>query len=583
MSDHDAAVKLTLRYLDILETSLKITRNEGHCPVCIIDWISDEDVTALRDKLLDLFGNTLDADAKRATIEFGKDHIQTVGFGIAPDFDQFINLGFIYGDRLVLWDVISSRILASERPVHESKSLLAQIACQLLMLRPVAERGGLVILPHPVIWSPLAAEIDAELRALGNVPAASHGLSMAFAAIEEGLPLHPYTLLADGPKPEAAERLVGQADDLFSSRNYVFHQSIGALLRDQRVAYLQDVRAECFFEIIAEHGALRRALWMHFTATLDGMSNQQVRHEVNALIDDLVGLTEKQNTAVLDYVAEGVDATAAFVLTSIASVSLGQPLLNDLAVAGALAVPLSTAVRKWITKPERNVIVQAFQALQAAADSHTAAPQAEAMFSPSVDLKIHEDIQELYVQFMECQWTEARQQFLEDLTPEVAKALLAALQPEDLEEIVNHRRFQEDYIGDYLAYLSTLDEAIYWEHLGKTFESSEGLLIYDDDAHICKMELSDMPVKAWLQLLESLFEAYADEIRARKYGFPLERFPTIISYQTGSAHNIEKKRAALVALFNKLDHGDQAALIDFLVQAFEGGLPIWFQQEIRPK
>lgn len=583
MSDHDAAVKLTLRYLDILETSLKITWNEDHCPVCIIDWVSDDDVTALRDKLLGLFGNTLDADAKRATIEFGQAHIQTVGFGIAPDFDQFIKLGFIYGDRLVLWDVISSRVLASARPMHESKSLLAQITCQLLMLRTVAARGGLVILPHPVTWSPLAAEIDAELRALGNVPVASHGLSMAFAAIEEGLPLHPYTLLADGPKPEVAERLVGQADELFSSRNYVFHQSIGALLKDQRVAYLQDVRAERFFEIVAEHSSLRRALWTHFTSTLDGMSNQQVRHEVNALTDDLVGLMEKQNAAVIDYVAEGVDATAAFVLTSFASVSLGQPLLNSLAIVGALAVPLSTAVRKWAKKPERNVIVQAFEALQAAADSSMAAQQTEGIFPPSENPNIHEDIQGLYIKFMSYSWTEQRHHLLETLSPEVAKALLAALQPEDLDVIVNMRRFQHDYIGDYLEYISSLDEAIYWEHIRKTFESDEGLLIYDNNTHIRKMESSDMPMKAWLQLLDSLFEAYADEINSRNYEYPLERFPTIISYQTGSAHNVDKKRAALIALFNRLDRSDQAALIDFLAQAFDGNLPTWFQQEIRPK
>ncbi len=571
MPDQDAAVRLTQRYLDVIEKCMKISWNERGLPVCVIDWIRDDDVAAMREQLDALFEGGLPVEARQATIDYGRERIQTVGFGLVQDFDQFIKLGLIYGERVVLWDVIGSRMLASARAKPPSTSLLAQVCCQLLMLRPVVERGGVVVLPHPVTWSGLAAEIDTELRALGEVPAASRGLSMAFAAIEEGLPLHPYTLLADGARPVVADGVSEQVDELFSTRNYVFQQAVGSLLRDQRVAYLQQVRIEDFFDVVAQHDALRRAIRKHFSHSLDGLSAQQAAREVDSLTEDLLSLIAKRNAAVIDYKAEGVDATGKFILASVASISLGLPLIDTLAIAGAMALPLSTAVRKWAKKPERNVIVHAFQALQDAADSSRSEPLAgEAMAN------IHPSIADLYAQFMSFYWTEERHHFLESLSPEVARALLAELGPDDLEIIVNARRFQQDYIGDYLAYLSELDDDIYWEHLGKTFESEEGLLIYDDDAHIRAMETRDMPLKAWQQLLDSLFEVYADELTNRSYGYLLECFPAIIHFQTEGARYINEKRKALVKLFETLGPEEQDALIDFLKEAFCGDLPDWF-------
>lgn len=39
--------------------------------------------------------------------------VDCCGFDLAPDFDEFVKLGLIYGERVVLWDVISSRLLAT--------------------------------------------------------------------------------------------------------------------------------------------------------------------------------------------------------------------------------------------------------------------------------------------------------------------------------------------------------------------------------------------------------------------------------------------------------------------------------------
>lgn len=580
MPKHDHAVELTLRYLAEIERHLQITWNDQNEPICIIDWISDESVLLLSDKLAELLGSALSQQARDVTVEYGKEHIQTVGFGHAPNFDQFVKLGFIYGDRVVLWDVISSRLLVKKDSGAQLKSVLAQIACELLLLRPVVERGALVILSHPITWSKIAAELEIDLRAHGNKSTATLGISMALAAIEEGMPLHPYTLLVAGPQPSAIGQINQHYSELYSPENYIFQKAISSLLRDQRVAYLQGISAADFHDIVAKHGELQRALRKHFIPNLTGLSPQQATLEICNLTDDIIGLIDKRNTAFIDYKAEGVDASVKFLLTSLTSISLDLPLLSALALAGTLAIPLSTAIRKWAKKPEKNIIVQAFQAMMEA-ENVPHGQHYSTMTEPVVENgQIHPDIQSLYVQFMSFHWTEERYHFLETLSREVARALLKTLGPDDLEIIVNHRRFQNDYIGDYLVYLSQLDQDIYWEHLGKTFESDEGLLIYDDSAHIDAMVYGDMPMKAWMQLLDSLSRVHFDELANKKYGYPLQCFPDILHFQTDSAMDCIAKQDAFIVWFKSPDGLQEEAKLHFLLEAYSGIIPKWFADKI---
>lgn len=576
MLQSDAAVQLTLRYLALLESHLQITWTSDDRPVCVVDWIGDDAIKALRVELADLFGSPLHTEARKATIAYGGEHIQTVGFGLAPDFTEFIKLGLIYGERVVLWDIVASRYLAKPQFEVASKSVLAQLACELLMLRSVVERGGVVVLGHPISWSPLAAEIDDELHREHNVSAATLGLSMALAAIEEGLPLHPYALLRDGSRPAAAQRVESQTDQLFSTQNYVFQQSIGSLLRDQRVGYLRDVRVVDFFDVVTEHSSLRRALRRHFSSALAGMSPQQAKVESEALTGDLVTLIEKQNAAVTDYVAEGVDATGAFLLTSLATISLGMPLELMLSGVGAAAVPFTKAVRKWANRPPRNIIVQSFKTLADKAENSM--PCMPSLLEPSSDAVkgvVEPSIQELHNRFMAFHWASDRHDLLESLSPEVARALLATLESNDLWTIVNERHLQQDYIGDYLAHLWKVDEASYWEHIGKSCESPEGLLIYDLEEHVDNMRSCTIPIKVWSQVLDSLFEAHAEALNARDYDYALERLLEIIVFQCERADDAAEKRAALVSHAADLDPARRAALADFLKTAFGGQLPAW--------
>lgn len=577
MKDHDSATVFTLAYLDLLEQHLNVTWSDQGIPQCVTEWITDESVTNLRTDLETLMTTELERAARQATSAYGHEHVQSVGFGLAPEFDQFVKLGLIYGERVVLWDVLYSRILAGPNYLQR-KSLIGQIACELLMLWATADRGGVVILAHPIIWSPTAAQIDTELRATNPVPAASLGLAMAFAAIEDGLPIHPYTLLSERNRSELGPKVHAADDALFSRENFVFQQCLTSLLRDERVAFIQDVPTEDFHQIVTEHNELRRKLRHHILSGLDGLSPVQQNQESKALVEDLAALFSKRDDAILRYVADAVDATAVVITASVAATVIGQPLLTALAAMGAPALALSTAVRKWADKPAKNVIIQAFEAMADSAAEHFA-------YDP-VDVQNRIDklgaglksLNDHYRVFMSFGWTEDRHEYLESLSTDIAKGVLALLGPDDIARIVNQRHRQHDYIGDYLEYISELDEAIHWAHLEHAFDSEEGFIIYDGEAHIEAMQMMQIPMSLWQRLLDSLFSDYSGEMRSSDYGYPLMRFPEVIAYQTEHADDKNEKRLAMLCLARSLAFSDHAALMRFLLKAFNGVTPEWLME-----
>ncbi|MNQ64600.1 hypothetical protein D3C85_790300 [compost metagenome] len=403
---------------------------------------------------------------------------------------------------------------------------------------------------------------------------------MAFAAIEEGLALHPYTLLSDRSRQQVASLVEDQDHELFSRENFKFQQCLTTLLQDERMAYLENVPTEAFYDVVSQHNTLRRAIRQHFLPALGGLSPQQAREETRALVDDLFDLFEKRNTALIEYAAEGADATSAFVVASVSAAVLGQPLLSALAALGAPAMALSTAVRKWASKPPKDVIIQAFSALEESeAESHSYDPadiehQIAAIQSDLSSLNDH------YKAFMSYHWTEDRHHFLTTLSPEIAKEVLSLLRPEDIDRIVNERERQHDYIGDYLVYISDLDEDIYWAHLTASFDSPEGLLIYDDDANVESMQYLEIPFTLWQKLLGSLFSVYRAEMESGDYNFPLLRFPEIVRFQTTRTDDKDEKRTALTALANSLEGEQVRALMTFLNKAFDGKIPDWFTSDL---
>ncbi|MFK3641367.1 hypothetical protein [Pseudomonas protegens] len=567
MKEHDSATLFTMAYLELLEQHLKVTWNEKGIPICVIDWISDETLQALRDDLSQLMSSGLEADARKASAAYGVEHIQTVGFGLAPDFDQFVKLGLIYGERVVLWDVIHSRILAGAN-MEARKGLIGEIACELLMLREAVHLGGIVLLAHPITWSSDAADIDRELRASGPVPSASLGLAMAFSAIQAGLQLHPYTLLTDATREELSSTVHAADAELFSRESFKFQQCLSAILEDERMAFVEDVPTGDFYSIVSKHSDLRRKIREHFQSSLAGLSPQQMRQNNEVLVGELFELFGKRDADIKEYVADAADASMTFVFASLSATVIGQPLIATMAAVGPPAFALISAVRKWAKKPEKSVIIQTFQALEKSASEARVIDPVDVQVRLSSMIHGIVTLGDHYRKFMSFGWTEHRHDYLMELSPEISKAILALLTPDDIYRIVNRRQFQADYIGDYLVHIFELDEAVHWAHLEKSFESEDGFLMYDGDAHVEVMSERQIPMSLWKLVLGN-FSTLT----------PYYNIAAVINFQTEHADDKDEKRKALKALSKNMDEEGLIELTLLLRQSNDGELPNWMSIE----
>ncbi|HRK16765.1 MAG TPA: hypothetical protein PK490_20960, partial [Prosthecobacter sp.] len=106
----DGATQFTKAYLNLLRGKLGINVTDQGMPQVVVDHIASDSIEALRVEMDALVKGKIGENAISASKSFGKKQIQTVGFGIAPSLDRLVKMGMLMGDRVVLWDVISSRL-----------------------------------------------------------------------------------------------------------------------------------------------------------------------------------------------------------------------------------------------------------------------------------------------------------------------------------------------------------------------------------------------------------------------------------------------------------------------------------------
>lgn len=576
MNSYDHAIQFSLAYLDTIEQHLPIQYDANRRPVCIHEQVTVASTVRLRIALKALIGGPSSVQARDATIAFGNRHIQTLGFGHVSDFDKFVKLGFLYGKRVVLWDVLHSRLLHGAAWIPEQVSAIAQTACNLLLLRPIIEQGGLVILAHPIDWSQRARDVDAALRRDGNESTAVLGLSMALVAIEEGLPLHPYTLSNTASKPIAHDIANTREQEFYSRENYLFHQAITSLLADQRFAWLEGVSAADFYRVVVQHPELEQTLREHFTRDLNGLSAQQVQERIAQQKAELGKLIEKRHQAMKSYAADGVETSLAFAATT--ATSLADLPVVSLLLAANIAAPLLTATRKWLNPPPRHLLLQVFQELQQQEQREASLPPSLIEPVASIASQTDAEIERHLTEFRRFYWTEEKHHYLESLPADVAVRVLHALDPDDMETIVSFRRHQQDYIGDYLMCIRELAPDSFWAHIAKMFEFDEGILLYDLNEHIEVMCTEDMPMLAWQSLLDSLFHAHEHQMKGRHIGGELEFLPEIIVFQTGDAPLRREKRIAVKEWIKELSADERESALWFFQSIHDDVLPEWLHE-----
>lgn len=86
--------------------------------------------------------------------------------------------------------------------------------------------------------------------------------------------------------------------------------------------------------------------------------------------------------------------------------------------------------------------------------------------------KLSEKKQEL----MKPDWTENLHHELQELPLQEAKWIVENMTDSEIFSKVNNRRFQEDYIADYIEYLWTISPIAYWKHIIASLSPNIGAL-----------------------------------------------------------------------------------------------------------
>lgn len=136
-------------------------------------------------------------------------------------------------------------------------------------------------------------------------------------------------------------------------------------------------------------------------------------------------------------------------------------------------------------------------------------------------------------------WVEQRHEYLASLPNEVARQVLESLDANDVTCNVNIRRFQQDYIADYLQYVWSISPDAFWRHVHICLQHSDGLVQSDNPFYLEKMRDEQMPDNLWPAVLE-----YVEQHREDKQ--LSEGICEIIMGQTHKGADATNKREQLV-------------------------------------
>jgi mRNA-degrading endonuclease toxin of MazEF toxin-antitoxin module len=572
----DDATKFTLAYLEIIERNLEISYTSQGEPICLPGKIRMESLSNLTEELNSLIFGEIGSNAIAAAKVYGKQHIQSIGFGHVSDFDAFVKTGFLCSERVVVWDILNSRILRPDNMTDDAQSVIADIACNLLLLRPVVELGGAAVLPHPLTWSEKARAISVTVPPVQKLSPSALGLLFAIAAIDDGLPLHPFTL-ATKPKPNTVSVH-------YSSAAHDLAFGLSSLMKDSEFSFLRTMRLVDFYRTTLNYPDLYRALRQRF-ASLAGLSPQASQKEVDALIAELKKLSGERDKAIANYWLDSSIASAS-VVTGTLTMTTSHAGATLLALLGLTPAAI-TAVRRLLARPSKNVIVQAFSDFATATPFHlelsTVIPDIGAMqnAAPGPDLAAHLE------SIRSADWTEDAHRYLEELDEDTAAAVLDALPVEQIDQLVNFRSRQEDYIGDYLEFVWHANPQAFWRHIDLTFRSDEGMLMYDLDGVHTVLTSEDMPLSVWMTLLRFIPRVYSTLLKSGKAlrykqdsgsvlaDFQIGQLVEVISFQLLESSSKLQKQSMLRLWLSNLSTDEKATADLLLPIVFPAGLPGW--------
>jgi len=579
----DDAVIFTLAYLDKIEKNLNIRYSDQGEPICVPGEITVESLDALTHDLGILLRGLESQRALAAVRSFGGRHVQSVGFGHVSDFDALVKIGLLYSERVVLWDLLGSRILSPDNISDTAKNVIADIACNLLLLRSVVALGAVVVLPHPLLWSEKARQISSKFSILENASATALGLLFALAAIDNGLQLHPFTL-NNSTNPVSNGLGIAVTPDVRLNKAHEFSFGMKSLMERSDFQFLRDIPLENFYKTVARHPEFPRALRKQFVL-LSGLSATESEKEMDAVSDELKKILITRANAIANYWVDGSLATASVITGAITMTAspVGATLLG---IAGITPAFL-TAVRRLFARPSKDVIVNAFSDLHSEApfslDFITQIPDITHLETKNLDPDLLDHISTISNE----PWTEDAHQYLENLEESTAIDVLNALPPEQIDQLVNYRHRQEDYIGDYLEFVWKLNPDAFWSHIEHTFTSADGMLMYDLDGVQQVLTSENMPLTVWMTLLKNIPSVYAEVLKDGKSlryknetgsyvsEHQADQLVEVFSYQLLESEESEIKQEFFADWIEHLLSSERQIVDILLSKVFSNDIPEW--------
>lgn len=564
----DKATEFSLAYLRIIEEELPISW-DGRLPVCVHDQVESAAILRLKSRLNELINSDLSLEAIAASKSFGENNIQTVGFGQVSDFSYFIKLGLFYGSRTVLFDILNSKIITDMGDLSGKTSLLVEIASNLLTLKTIVEKGGIVILAHPLEWSAKAVELHRQLRESGATSTELFGLTTALAAIEEGIPLHPYTLSkGDNPtKILLADDLRDAQEQFYSVENYRYHQFISALFGGHEFSWIDRIELADFHEVVSRQKSLQHFMRDELYRGVQGLSAIQEDDYIERKTAELNKLLEARNRDVRNYLADAAAPTLSLGITTVTALA-NLPALAAFSFV-AMVPHVINSVRKWTSLPRKNLLLQVFGELR----ERESRPESGS-WPGGKSSDIAPEIQAHLDELVTFNWTEDKHLYLESLDEEVSRIVLEAMLEEERDVIMNHRKSQQDYIGDYLEFVWERSEKAYWDHIESMFsDDGDGLLLYDLNEHLEIMSHYTMPMKAWRAMLRAFIWVHRGE------ELEIEFLKEIFRFQTAKAEDWRRKIDETLNWLSALSEREAGLAKAFILRAYGGETPSWLNQD----
>ena len=150
-------------------------------------------------------------------------------------------------------------------------------------------------------------------------------------------------------------------------------------------------------------------------------------------------------------------------------------------------------------------------------------------------------------ELMQPAYTEELHHELMNMNPNDARKIVESMSNKEIYSKVNIRRFQEDYIADYIEFLWDISKSAYWRHVIVSLDPKVGALWGDNMKHFEKMCNTKIP----LEVLDAVLNFAIQNKESDKQG--LEAIGCVIKAQIDKFGRI----ADIKSYISKLHIDDQ--------------------------